>query len=162
MKRIFVFTLTALFAITCLFLTDLPAWGNYEDWDDGYADMPFEDVYGYVYVTVWYEPGVFTAYSSHHFFLNNGVHLPVNYSYYFSSGVTGPADIDPQNSGDAGQVANDEVLDSDQFSYDMAGEEGVFTISGNSDLYIDADFDHNNMPDAWDQWNASAFILFEI
>ena len=107
-------------------------------------------------------PCVFTAYSSHHFFLNNGAHLPVNYSYYFSSSITGPADIDPQSSGDSGQVANAEVLDSDSFSFDMAGEKGEFTISGNSDLYIDADFNHDNMPDAWDQWNASAFIIFQV
>lgn len=161
MKKFFAFTTIALLAVTCLFLTSLYA--NYEGWDDGPADMPFQDVYGYVYVTVTYDAETSIAASYHHFFLNNGAHLAVDYSYYFASWVTGPADIDPQSDGDSGRVANAEVLDSDDFSYNMAGEEGNFTISGSTDLYIEADFNHDNMPDAWDSWNTpSCFIVFRV
>lgn len=152
MKRFFVFTLTALFAITCLLVGNLLAWDSSGDY--GYADMPFDDVYGYVYVTVWYEPGVFTAYSSHHFFLDNGDDLAINYSYSFHSEVNGPADIEPQGKGDAGQVAvNQEALDSASYSYDMAGKDGNFTIRGSSFLSIDGDTDHDGEIDAWDSWS---------
>ena len=164
MKKFFAFTTMTLFAITCLFLTSLYA--DYEGWDDGYAGVPFQNVYGYVYVTVTYDAETSTANSYHHFFLNNGGNVPVSYSYTFAAEVTGPdgEEIAADRKEDGGQVpVNREELDSHDFPFDMEGQDGELTISGSSDLSITADFDHNGMPDpgAWDSWSASASIEFE-
>ncbi len=163
MKRIFVFTLIAFFAIACLFLMDLSANWN-SDGDYGFADMPFQDVYGYSYVTVWYDAETSTAYSSHYFFLNNGDNVPVSYSYYFENEVTGPENLPPQEENDSGvTVPNEEDSESELDSYDMEGRiRGLYTISGDSDLFIDADFNHDGMPDAWDSWHAVTSTEFNV
>ena len=149
MKRFFVFTLTALFAITCLLVGNLRA-NMVSCGDYGYAGIPFNDVYGYVYVTLWYNAETSTAYSSHYFFLDNGDDVPIEYVYYFYSDVSGPADIPSQGVGGDGVVAlNDEDSDTKLLSYNMEGEEGEFTINGGSDLVIFADTDHDGTRDSW-------------
>ena len=67
MKRFFVFTLTALFATTGLFLTDLYAFRS----DFKSATEFAGNVYGSTYVAVWFDTLTETAHSSHSVAVDN-------------------------------------------------------------------------------------------
>ncbi len=67
MKRFFVFTLAALFASTCLFLTDLYAFDQ-----DFRSSTEFAgNVYGSTYVSTWFDTLTETAHSSHSVAVDN-------------------------------------------------------------------------------------------
>ena len=67
MKRFFVFTLAAFFAITCLFLTDLYAFNQ-----DFRSSTKFAgNVYGSTYVCTWFDTSTETAHSSHSVAVDN-------------------------------------------------------------------------------------------
>lgn len=67
MKRFFVFTLTALFATTGLFLTDLYAFRS----DFKSATEFAGNVYGSTYVAAWFDTLTETAHSSHSVAVDN-------------------------------------------------------------------------------------------
>ena len=67
MKRFSVFTLTLLFASTCLFLTDLYAFD-----EDSRSSTEFAgNVYGSTYVCTWFDTLTETAHSSHSVSVDN-------------------------------------------------------------------------------------------
>ena len=67
MKRFFVFTLTALFATTGLFLTDLYAFNEDFESSTEFAG----NVYGSTYVCTWFDTLTKTAHSSHSVAVDN-------------------------------------------------------------------------------------------
>ena len=67
MKRFLVFTLAALFALTCLFLTDLYAFRS----DFKSATEFAGNVYGSTYVAAWFDTLTETAHSSHSVAVDN-------------------------------------------------------------------------------------------
>lgn len=160
MRRIFVFTLIALFATTCLLLTNLSA--SDDGWDYGYAGMPFENVYGYAWVTVWYDSDTSTPYSYHHFFLTNGGGVPVACYNLFEADVDGPSVVLPQSKGDFRWVPiDDEATDTHTFSFDMTNKlRGLYRIDGSTNVDIEADFDGNGDTESTWSWGASASTHF--
>ena len=162
MKRFLVFTLIALFATTCLLLTNLYADDNDEDF--GLADAPFDDVFGSVGVSVWYDDETSTASGSFSYFLDNGDDVIIGYSYIFYTSVSGSDFFDYDSKGNSGHVAvNGDSDDDKTFTFDMEGEEeGRYTITGSTYLSIYGDTDHDGEDDAWHVWEALAVDDFEI
>ncbi len=160
MKRFFVFTLIALFATTGLLLTNLSAYDDNGDY--GYAGMPFENVYGYAWVTVWYDTEFSIPKSYHHFFLRNGGGVPVACYNNFEADVDGPSVVLPQSKGDFRWVPiNDEASDTHTFSFDMTGKlRGKYTIKGKTDIDIEADFNNDGETESTWPWRASASTKF--
>lgn len=80
MKRFFVFTLTSLFAITCLLLTNLPA--SYEETHQGdYHDDTFNGAWAGAIIGVWYEHP-WAVCSPYGFIWNNS---PGSIRYYYNA-----------------------------------------------------------------------------
>ena len=162
MKRFFVFTLIALFATTCLLLTNLSAYDD--DGDYGYAGVPYENVYGYAWVTVWYDSDTSTPYSYHHFFLTNGGGVPVACYNNFEADVDGPSVVLPQSKGDFRWVPiDDEASDTHTFSFDMTGKlGGRYTLDGSTDVDIEADFNGGGGTEFPWSWRATASTEFDF
>ena len=158
MKRFFVSTLTMMF-LTCMFLTnvlaDYSSIGEY-----GYAPPPFDSVYGYSYVTLWYDADASIAYSSHNFFVSNGGNVPIRYYYLFECSMEGIMDFPPQDKDDEGWVNINKVADDDEvFQYDMANSPaGRYDLRGSTQVSIKADFDNNGNFDAFHNWDAPTTI----
>lgn len=167
MKNFFVFTLTLLFATTCLLIVNLPADDDYEwgssDGDYGDAPAPFENVYGYTWVTCWYDTDTSHAYSSHHFFLTNEGWRSVRWYSHFWCDMDDPF-LAPKEKKDDGWVEmNEEDSDSEVFSYDMAGKrKKMYTIEGFTNLQIKGDFDGNGTLEKTYTWRAYADHDFEL
>lgn len=162
MKRFFVLTLTILFTV-CIILTNVTT-GNNSVGDYGYADDPIEDVYGYVWLTLWFDHNNFIAYSSHHFFINNGENIPIRYYYNVECDITGPTFFPRLHEKGNGWVpVHDEVVVNKTFTYDMENaRRGHYNFTGSTDVQIKADTDGNGTFDASDGWRADAVTEIEI
>ena len=134
MKRFFVFTLTALFVTTCLFLTNLIAENDMD------TDFVFDgDVEVYTEVTTWFSFPL--AKSVHQAAIHNNSNKSVRYYYTFKATVSGPEEIPAKEKSDHGWVAkNDSWYDSKNFSFNMRGrKEGKYTITAKADLTVKSD-----------------------
>lgn len=156
MKHFFILTFTILFS-TCIFLPNLSA-----VWDSpgkyGYADAPLESVYGYIWLTLWYDADASIAHSMHHFFVTNDENTPIRYYYDFENRLKGPTFFPTQeDDGDGWVNINDEVVVSKNFTYEMENaERGNYRFTGFTDVHIKADTDGNGSFDANYGWRVDA------
>ena len=157
MKRFFVFTLTALFATTFLFLTNLIAASNS---DKGYKLGG--DVYGYAYISTGFNFPYATSYHDAHVWNYSG--RAIKYYCTFEATVSGPSEIEPKKAEPEGWVEIDGfAFESDYFRFNMRGKEaGEYTITGKSDLDVKVDLNGDGDFDAFPSWRASTFTPFEI
>ena len=157
MKRVFIFTLTMLFATTCLFLTSLTA---EIDYDSGHIWAG--NAWGEAYVSTWFESP--NAKSSHWVSLGNYSTVQLRYYYGLESDVDGPTDKFPKVKEDDGWVERNMWWSTSRsHSFNMSGaRDGWYTIYGSSDLDVKADFNRDGDFDAFDGWNASCSTRFRI
>lgn len=160
MKRLFIFTLTVLFATTCLLLTHLTAeW----DSDQGTKELANNkgEVYGYAYVCTGWDFPYATSYHDSHAW--NYAKIAVKYYCKFEATVSGPEEIEPKKAEPEGWIAMDGFAYEDEyFRFNMRGkEEGWYTITGETDLNVKADTNGNGAFDSFLSWSADSFTPFE-
>ncbi len=166
MTRVLVFTLTLLLAATYIPLTEVNA--GYS-WNYGWGDAPLN--------FVWASSSVSTEFSfpyarsSHYANTYNASGTPgyrngitVRAYYIFTSTIKGPEDIPPKGKKDKDWVsAGSWWWTSKNYSFNMGGKkEGVYTITGKSELTVKADLDQNGSFETHDGWNTNTFTRFEI
>jgi hypothetical protein len=79
MKRFFLFSLTAFFMTTCLFLMDLRAAGPPPQWVGGWgSDL---DVYASVSMDAWWTPGTNWTDGIHHIYIYNDEARSMSFTY---------------------------------------------------------------------------------
>ena len=154
-----VFTLTALFATTCLLLTDLPA---EVDIDQG---TKLQNVWGEAYVSTRYDAPHARGYADG-FFLNNLDRLVRRY-FKFKVEVTGPGNqIQPkQRSGHGDLPGGERWVDAQNYSFHMGGKPaGRYTVTASSDLTAKVDFNNNGQFGEGEvaDWNAKCSTVFDI
>lgn len=160
MKPFFVFTLTALFVTTCLFLTNLIA---ENDMDSKFVFNG--DVEVYTEVTPWFNFPL--AKSVHQAAVHNNSDRSIRYYCTFTATVSGPEEIPPKEKSYQGWVAKDTSwYESKNFSFNMRGRRaGRYTITADADLTVksdlsgDGDFEE---PGEIDGEDSSCFTRFDI
>lgn len=167
MKRFLVFTLTVLFATSCLFLTNLSA-GH--DAVSGYGDGMLNFVWGSSGVTTEYDAPYARSMHFANFYNYSGhqgwrAAIPVRYYYILHSEILGPG-IDDWTKGRDGHgdvAGRDWWSTSETYSFNMGGRrEGRYTIAASTDLTVKADLDGDGNPETQDGWDTSASTEFRI
>ncbi len=159
-----VFTLTVLFATTCLLLTNLFAEHD-NDMDEDWAFKDHENpevrqiVWGEAYASTWYDPPFAKSYQ-YAYVSNSSDEVPIRCYYTFRTTLTGPAAFEPiVDQGDGTAPRNDwwvEATDSSHFRFSLNGKpDGLYTIHASSDLTVKADFDNNGSLESVDGFHAS-------
>lgn len=158
MKWVFIFTLTVLFALACVFLTNLTAFESDSDSGDVWAG----NVWGNAYVSVWFEFP--RAWTQHSVSLSNPGPVPIRYYWRFEGDVDGPTDKFPTRKENDGWVEiNGWWSTSKNISFNMRGaRRGRYTVEGTTDLTVKADFNGDGDFDAIEGWDASASEYFNI
>ncbi len=134
-----VFTLTVLFATTCLLLTDLPAEVDFEQ------ATKLQNVWGEAYVSTSYDAPHARGYADG-FFMNN-LDLLVRRYFKFEVKVTYPnGSTDVRNRSDEGDnlPAGERWVDAPNYKFPMGGKpRGRYKITASSDLTAKVDFNKN-------------------
>ncbi len=115
LKRFFIFALTALFATTCLLLTNLNAEYDWESWDGPG---------GYGAATAWSGWNSPIAETWHDYYISNTIGKPIKYYWQFDAILKWKKrDHDSDGDADEGDLGllGEWDGDSDRFSFNMNG-----------------------------------------
>lgn len=156
MKRFFVFTLIALFALTCLLITNLPADDHLPG--DGYQQKSKTvhnvDISASVYTGYTDEYGYVSAMASA---INNS-NIPVRYYYSASGSMRG---IVKDDSSQGWVSINDYFSGYNWFTFNLGPKNRRRTVvSGNSSILVKFDFDGDGTFDDSGEVDASAETVF--
>ena len=167
MKRFFVFTLTALFVTTCLFLTSLSA---ERDWKARVGKGMMDFVWGYSEVETSFNFPIAKSYHNIAVYNDSGLPgyraaIPVRYYYDLESEVLGPDEKErKKGDSDHGDVAARSSWGlTKTYTHNMRGAPaGDYTIEASSDLTVKVDLNGDGNPETSDGWDTSTSTEFDI